>query len=82
MNTKKKDNIIVSIIITVLLFSAILGLIWLYSPDAFKHVKEMRFNDWGDFLGGTFGTVALFWLILGYMLQKQELQQNTKALKL
>ena len=82
MNTKKKDNIIVSIFITILLFSAILSLIWLCSPDAFKHVKEMRFNDWGDFLGGTFGTVALFWLILGYILQKQELQQNTKALKL
>ena len=83
MNTKEKDSIIiVSIVITALLFSVILGCIWLYSPDAFNYVNEMKFNDWGDFLGGTFGTVALFWLILGYMLQKQELQQNTKALEL
>lgn len=83
MNTKEKDRlIIVSITITILLFLVILGWIGLYSPDAFDHVKEMRLNDWGDFLGGTFGSVALFWLILGYMFQKQELHQNTEMLKL
>ncbi|WP_262236571.1 hypothetical protein, partial [Escherichia coli] len=36
----------------------------------------------GDFLAGAFSPVAFFWLVLGYLQQQKELQQNTEALKL
>lgn len=39
-------------------------------------------NEFGDFLAGAFSPVAFLWLILGYLQQQKELQQNTKALEL
>jgi len=42
----------------------------------------MGLNEFGDFLAGVFGPLMLFWLILGYIQQQKELQQNTKALEL
>ncbi len=39
-------------------------------------------NEFGDFLAGAFSPVAFFWLVLGYLQQQKELQQNTKALEL
>ncbi|EEY93142.1 hypothetical protein HMPREF0026_00418 [Acinetobacter junii SH205] len=38
-------------------------------------------NEFGDFLAGVFAPVAFFWLILGYMQQGKQLEQNTKALE-
>jgi len=42
----------------------------------------MPLNEVGDFLAGVFGPLALFWLILGFLQQGKELQQNTQALEL
>lgn len=42
----------------------------------------MPLNEFGDFFAGVFGPLMLFWLILGYIQQQSELQQNTKALEL
>ncbi|MFS6935305.1 hypothetical protein [Klebsiella oxytoca] len=39
-------------------------------------------NEFGDFLAGAFSPVAFLWLILGYLQQQKELQQNTRALEL
>lgn len=39
-------------------------------------------NEFGDFLAGAFSPVAFLWLVLGYLQQQKELQQNTKALEL
>lgn len=39
-------------------------------------------NEFGDFLAGAFSPVAFLWLVLGYLQQQRELQQNTKALEL
>lgn len=39
-------------------------------------------NELGDFLAGVFGPLMLFWLIIGYVQQQRELQQNTRALEL
>lgn len=39
-------------------------------------------NEFGDFLAGAFSPVAFLWLVLGYIQQQKELQQNTKALEL
>ncbi len=45
-------------------------------------LKTMPLNEFGDFFAGVFGPLMLFWLILGYVQQQKELQQNTKALEL
>jgi len=37
-------------------------------------------NELGDFLAGVMSPLALFWLVIGYFQQGEELQQNTKAL--
>lgn len=39
-------------------------------------------NEFGDFLSGAFSPLAFLWLILGYLQQQKELQQNTRALEL
>jgi len=44
--------------------------------------KEMAPNAWGDFLAGTLGPLALFWLVLGFFQQGQELKNSVEALKL
>lgn len=35
----------------------------------------------GDFLAGIFAPIAFFWLILGYIQQGKQLDQNTRALE-
>jgi len=45
-----------------------------------SHVSS--YNELGDFLAGVFSPVAFLWLVLGFLQQQKELQQNTKALKL
>lgn len=39
-------------------------------------------NELGDFLAGIFAPVAFFWLILGYVQQGKQLEQNSRAIKL
>ena len=38
-------------------------------------------NELGDFLAGIFAPIAFFWLILGYIQQGKQLDQNTTALE-
>ncbi len=45
-------------------------------------IGELSLNEWGDFLAGVTAPIAFLWLIVGYLLQKQELENNTQALKL
>lgn len=42
----------------------------------------VSWNEFGDFLAGAFSPVAFLWLVLGFVQQQKELQQNTEALKL
>jgi hypothetical protein len=44
--------------------------------------KQMKPNEWGDFLAGVFAPLAFLWLVLGYFQQGDELRLNTEALKL
>ncbi|MBF7686433.1 hypothetical protein I2F17_11440 [Acinetobacter sp. B10A] len=44
--------------------------------------KPSKLNEWGDYLAGAFSPLAFFWLVMGYLQQGKELQQNTKALEL
>ena len=39
-------------------------------------------NEWGDFLAGTVGPVALLWVVLSFWLQSDELKNSVEALNL
>lgn len=39
-------------------------------------------NEFGDFLAGICAPLAFFWLILGYVQQGRQLEQNSHAIKL
>ena len=45
-------------------------------------LSTLTLDQWGTFLGGITGPVALLWLVLGYLQQGRELQLNTTALRL
>lgn len=63
----------ITILITIIVF--LWGLFSYFLDD------NLGVNRLGDFFAGIFTPIAFYWLIRGYMLQKQELQQNTKALE-
>lgn len=66
-------GIIISCVYVVSLMAIVFGL----------GLKVMSsWNELGDFLSGSFSPLAFLWLILGYLQQQKELQQNTKALEL
>lgn len=58
------------------------AIVWLRWPFSFSLLREIPLNELGDFLAGVFGPLTLFWLILGFLLQREELGQNTKALQI
>ena len=45
-------------------------------------LESFEFNQLGDFLAGVFGPVAIFWLVLGFMQQGEELRHSVEALQL
>ena len=49
--------------------------------DAWRIVLDGNLNELGDFLAGVLTPVALFWLIYGYYLQREELGLQRKELK-
>jgi hypothetical protein len=44
--------------------------------------QQLAPNEWGDFLAGTLGPVALIWVVLSFFLQGRELQHSVEALRL
>ncbi|MGX5700381.1 hypothetical protein ACWKWF_12365 [Acinetobacter kookii] len=61
-------------------------LVWFLAITIFCILENFGFeqnnlNSLGDFLAGIFAPVAFFWLILGYVQQGKQLDQNTKALE-
>lgn len=67
-------------------FGILATLVWLSLFGALLCFKwdeavVMPLNAWGDLFAGVMAPVAFLWLILGYHLQRKELQQNTAALK-
>ncbi|MCJ8160399.1 hypothetical protein [Acinetobacter zhairhuonensis] len=55
----------------------VIGLIWILG--SLKSAESL--NELGDFLAGIFAPIAFFWLILGYIQQGKQLDQNTRALE-
>jgi hypothetical protein len=43
---------------------------------------DLELNNFGDFLAGAFGPLAIFWLILGFFQQGAELRNSAETLKL
>ncbi|MQP76894.1 hypothetical protein CQ393_13455 [Stenotrophomonas sp. MYb238] len=54
----------------------------IYVLVEWQHLLMMKPNEFGDFLAGAFGPMALGWLVCGYFQQGIELRQNTQALSL
>lgn len=54
----------------------------IYVIAEWGNLLEMAPNEFGDFLAGAFGPLALGWLVCGYFQQGIELRQNTQALSL
>ena len=68
-----------------LIFGVIATLIWFLGIYVFSQSNSYNLpatlNELGDFLAGIFAPIAFFWLILGYIQQGKQLDQNTKALE-
>jgi hypothetical protein len=43
---------------------------------------SLELNNFGDFLAGAFGPLAIFWLVLGFFQQGSELRNSIKSLNL
>ncbi len=63
--------------ITILWILAGLG----YFYFNFQDILKLKPNEHGDFAAGFFAPMAFLWLVLGYLQQGEELQQNTAALR-
>ena len=68
-----------------LIFGVIATLIWFLGIYVFSQSNSYNLpatlNELCDFLAGIFAPIAFFWLILGYIQQGKQLDQNTKALE-
>ena len=62
-------------------FAWLAVIVWKFGGRADEFAR-MDPNEVGDFLAGTLGPLGIFWLILGFFQQGQELRQNTRALDL
>lgn len=62
--------------ITVIWLTVIISL-WIFGGLS----SPTSLNELGDFLAGIFAPIAFLWLILGYVQQGKQLEQNTKALE-
>ncbi len=71
-----KKNLNRAIAITVIWLGGI-GLTWIFG--SLKSPESL--NELGDFLAGVFAPIAFLWLILGYVQQGKQLDQNTTALE-
>lgn len=58
----------------------VLGLVRI-SLDGWSSFTALPAAELGSFLEGAFAPLAFLWLVIGYFLQKKELEQNTQALK-
>jgi hypothetical protein len=71
----KSTSYILAIVLSLLtLLSAGIGL-------GFFNLGESKMGDWGDYLGGVAGVVALIWLIIGHLDNQREILQTQNDLK-
>jgi len=58
----------------------LLGFLYIAGTVGWQHFVDLPADQMGSFLEGAFAPLAFFWLVIGYFLQQEELQQNTAAL--
>lgn len=58
----------------------LLGFLYIANSVGWAHFRDLPADQMGSFLEGAFAPLAFFWLVIGYFLQQEELQQNTAAL--
>jgi hypothetical protein len=68
------------------IFAITVTAIWVSGCAAIVFLKwdsalSLQLNAWGVFLGTLTAPLALFWLVIGYFQQGEELRLNTKALQ-
>lgn len=59
----------------------VLGFLYIESTSGWTRFTRMPADQLGNFLEGAFAPLAFLWLVIGYFLQKKELEQNTAALQ-
>lgn len=69
------------------LVAVIASVAWLAVAGYILHrspvpLADLKPNEWGAFLAGTFAPVAFFWLVVGYFQQGDELRLSTETHRL
>lgn len=59
----------------------LLGTIYISAVIGWSRFSYLPADQLGSFLEGAFAPLAFLWLVIGYFLQKKELEQNTQALR-
>lgn len=59
----------------------LLGSIYISTSIGWGRIHLLPADQLGSFLEGAFAPLAFLWLVIGYFLQKRELEQNTLALR-
>ncbi|MGD8416888.1 MAG: hypothetical protein PVH91_07515 [Pseudomonadales bacterium] len=59
----------------------VLGAYYVAQDVGWGTFLKMPAADLGNFFEGAFAPLAFLWLVIGYFLQKKELEQNTQALR-
>lgn len=54
----------------------------LFQWEKLGELDNLELNNFGDFLAGAFGPLAIFWLVLGFFQQGAELRNSVKSLDL
>jgi len=58
----------------------LLGFLYISYAVGWSNFTDLPAEQMGSFLEGAFAPLAFLWLVIGYFLQQEELQQNTAAL--
>ncbi|MEQ8859615.1 MAG: hypothetical protein RIC56_13295 [Pseudomonadales bacterium] len=59
----------------------LLGAVYISASIGWDRFHLLPADQLGSFLEGAFAPLAFLWLVIGYFLQKRELEQNTQALR-
>lgn len=70
------------LILGLVLTSAYLLIIFVFQSERIWKIGDLNLNEFGDFLAGAVGPLALLWLILGFLQQGVELRNSVYALEL
>ncbi|MDF1681682.1 hypothetical protein [Ponticaulis sp.] len=72
-------SIIIHLIVSAVWLVCVCGGVWWFIGIDLE--APLRPNEMGDFLAGAFSPLAFYWLIVGYWLQRQELQETRKEIQ-